>query len=150
MKKIVMFFAGLLLLVGCAGKQDMTFYGINDNKNIVIAVFPEQQQQYRMVSLRIDSRDLGDYRNLHLTRHGRQLTTADGEICFVKSGSDMTEIRRGIKYSRVYTPLSNDEMRERLTKLIADYKNNAETWLVYDYSIQIELVNKILETLPKE
>ena len=150
MKKIVIFFAGLLLLVGCANKQDMSFYGIDENKNIVIAVFPAQQQQYRMVSLRIDRRDLGDYRNMRLTHRGRQLTTADGEICFVKSSSDMTEIRRGIKYSRVYTPLSNDEMRERLTKLIADYKNNAETWLVYDYSIQIELVNKILETLPKE
>ncbi len=136
----------LTFIVGC-GKTDMTFYGINNDNTILIAVFPEQLPEYRMVSLRIDSRDLGDYRNMRLIKHGRQLTTSDGDMSFVKSKDGMTEIRRGIKYSRVYTPLSSDEMKQRLTKLIEDYNTNAEKWLVYDYSIQIELVNKILEKL---
>jgi hypothetical protein len=136
----------LTFIVGC-GKTDMTFYGINNDNTILIAVFPEQLPEYRMVSLRIDSRDLGDYRNMRLVQHGKQLMTSDGDMSFVKSKDGMTEIRRGIKYSRVYTPLSADEMKERLTKLLEDYKANAEKWLVYDYSIQIELVNKILEKL---
>ena len=149
MKKIIpLLFAvmPLFVFVGCAGKADMTFYGINDNKNIVIAVIPEQPLQYRMVTLRIDSRDLGDYRNMRLTRHGRQLTTADGDLCLVKSGDDLTEIRRTIKYNRTYTPLTADEMRQRLTKLLDDYEANKQLWL-YDYAIQTDLVNKILEQL---
>ena len=149
MKKIIPLSLAVLSLftfVGCAGKADMTFYGINDNKNIVIAVIPEQPPQYRMVTLRIDSRDLGDYRNVHLTRHGRQLTTADGDLCLVKSGDDLTEIRRTIKYNRTYMPLTADEMRQRLTKLLDDYETNKQLWL-YDYAIQTDLVNKILEQL---
>ena len=149
MKKLISVLALIVVVaafVGCS-KTDMTFYGINDNKTIVIAVFPEQQPEYRMISLRIDSRDLGDYRNIRLTQHGKQLTTSDRDMSFVKSKDGMTEIRRGIKYSRVYTPLTADEMKERLTKLLEDYKTNAETWMVYDYGIQIELVNKILEGL---
>ena len=137
----------LFAFVGCDGKTDMTFYGINDGKNIIIAVIPDQAPQYRMITLRIDSRDLGDYRNLRLTQHGRQLATPDGDLCLVKSGDDLTEIRRAIKYNRTYTPLSSDEMKERLTKLLEDYKTNAEKWLVYDYAIQIELVNGLLEKL---
>ncbi|MBP5706947.1 MAG: hypothetical protein J6W76_06645 [Spirochaetales bacterium] len=147
MKKIIPVFFVLLAIVGCSSQKDMTFYGINDNKTIVIAVFPEQKSEYRMISLRIDSRDLGDYRNMHLTHRGSQLTSSDGEFCFVMSSDGMTEIRRSQKYSRIYMPLSADEMRERLTKLLEDYKTNAETWMVYDYGIQIELVNKILEKL---
>ena len=149
MKKIIPLSLAVLSLftfVGCAGKADMTFYGINDNKNIVIAVIPEQPPQYRMVTLRIDSRDLGDYRNVHLTRHGRQLTTADGDLCLVRNGDDLTEIRRAIKYNRTYTPLTADEMRQRLTKLLEDYEANKQLWL-YDYAIQTDLVNKILEQL---
>ena len=149
MKKIIplsLAVLSLFTLVGCACKADMTFYGINDNKNILIAVIPEQPPQYRMVTLRIDSRDLGDYRNVHLTRHGRQLTTADGDLCLVKSGNDLTEIRRAIKYNRTYTPLSAEEMRERLTKLLDDYEANKQLWL-YDYAIQTDLVNEILEKL---
>jgi hypothetical protein len=149
MKKIIplsLAVLSLFTLVGCAGKADMTFYGINDNKNIVIAVIPEQPPQYRMVTLRIDSRDLGDYRNVHLTRHGRQLITADGDLCLVKSGDDLTEIRRTIKYNRTYTPLTADEMRQRLTKLLEDYESNKQLWL-YDYAIQTDLVNEILEKL---
>ena len=149
MKKLISVLALIIVVsafIGC-GKTDMTFYGINNDNTIIIAVFPEQPPQYRMVSLRIDSRDLGDYRNMRLTQHGKQLTTDDGDMSFVKSPDGMTEIRRGIKYSRIYTPLSTDEMKERLTKLLEDYKTNAEKWLVYDYGIQIELVNKILEGL---
>ena len=149
MKKIIPLSLAVLSLftfVGCAGKADMTFYGINDNKNIVIAVIPEQPPQYSMVTLRIDSRDLGDYRNVHLTRHGRQLTTADGDLCLVRNGDDLTEIRRAIKYNRTYTPLTADEMRQRLTKLLEDYEANKQLWL-YDYAIQTDLVNKILEQL---
>ncbi|MBR6061560.1 MAG: hypothetical protein IKP67_05755 [Spirochaetales bacterium] len=149
MKKIIpLLFAvmPLFVFVGCAGKADMTFYGINDNKNIVIAVIPEQPPQYRMVTLRIDSRDLGDYRNMRLTLRGRQLTTADGDLCLVKSGDDLTEIRRAIKYNRTYMPLTADEMKQRLTKLLEDYEANKQLWL-YDYAIQTDLVNKILEQL---
>ena len=149
MKKIIpLLFAvmPLFVFVGCVGKADMTFYGINDNKNIVIAVIPAQPPQYRMVTLRIDSRDLGDYRNMRLTLRGRQLTTADGDLCLVKSGDDLTEIRRAIKYNRTYMPLTADEMKQRLTKLLEDYEANKQLWL-YDYAIQTDLVNKILEQL---
>ncbi|MBP5450042.1 MAG: hypothetical protein J6Y01_08015 [Spirochaetales bacterium] len=144
---VLLIVLSLFAFIGCVGKTDMTFYGINDNETILIAVIPEQPPEYRMITLRIDSRDLGDYRNMRLTQHGKQLMTSDGDLCLVKSGDDLTEIRRAIKYNRTYTPLTADEMKERLTKLLEDYKTNAEKWLVYDYAIQIELVNGILEKL---
>ena len=106
MKKLISVLALIIVVsafIGC-GKTDMTFYGINNDNTIIIAVFPEEPPQYRMVSLRIDSRDLGDYRNMRLTQHGKQLMTSDGDMSFVKSSDGMTEIRRGIKYSRIYTP----------------------------------------------